>query len=227
MSQIRRAGLVLAIVAVSGLLVAFGASRLFAADYDAEELKALAEKIQNDQPGFKIDLAIEGEKTAFKSGESVVFTFTADQDCYLPIFNIGTSGQMIVLFPNKFNPDNKIEKGRTYRIPADETYQYQVTGPTGTETIKAIASVEPIMIKVASLQGELKRPLEQSSDPGGTFLTMKDPKLVLKDIAMVTSGTPSAKWATITKTFQIEEGASPGETSGPPSPTEGQQQESR
>lgn len=94
---------------------------------------------------FKIDLW--ADKHTFQVGDSIVFNFRSERDCYLNIVDINSSGEMTLLFPNRFHQDNFIRSGRTYRIP-DETYGFclEVQPPVGRERIYAIASYHPIDI---------------------------------------------------------------------------------
>lgn len=170
------------------------------------ELIALANKIQNETPGIGFELWTEGDKTTYQISEPVVFGFKADKDCYLAVINLGTSGQTTLIFPNKWHPDNKVEKEKTYRIPPEGSeYAFKLMGPPGSERIKVIASVEPVLANVQSLQQELRTPVEQSGSGGGTFLTMKNPGLVLKDIGFALAGVDPAKWATVEMAFPVVE----------------------
>jgi hypothetical protein len=180
----------------------------------AADLVALANRIQNQAPG--INFTIGTEKFSYQVSDPVYFTFSADQDCYVAIVDIGTSGKMTLLFPNKWHRDNKIEKGKSYRIPPEGSeFTYKLAGPPGTEHVKVIASVNQLLSTVHSLQQEVKTPLKQTS---GGFLTMKNPGLILKDIRVAFSGIEPNKWATGDLTFQVQEAgadSSPSQTPGP------------
>lgn len=194
---------VLATLAALGLILATGSA--FAADL--AELVALADKLKTENPGIQLTLATD--KAEYQTGEKVAFEFTADKDCHLALIDIGTSGKTIILFPNKWHKENKIEKGKTYKIPPDGAdFAYKVEGPVGTERIKAIACLEPLLFSVESLQQELKTPLEQSPATGGTFLSMKDPAMVLKDIGVVMAKDPT-KWSTLELQFKVASAATP------------------
>jgi len=200
MKHFKRVGMVVAMAAVVGLLLAVNASIVFA--YNLEELIALSNKIQNQKPG--IDFSLSTDKKEYQTGEKVVFEFTSDKECYLALIDVGTSGRVMILFPNKWHLDNKVEKGKTYRIPpAVGDYAYKVEGPAGTERIKAIACVEPALQNVQSLQQELRVPVGQDPSTGANFLSMKDPALVFKDIAVAMEQLDSSKWATADLTFKI------------------------
>ena len=84
----------------------------------------------------------------------------------------------------------------------------------GVEHIKALASVDPVLSKVESLQEELKQPIETKPEKGQVFLSMKDPGVVLKDIGIVFKKLDPSKWATLDYAFRIAEA---GVGSRPPS----------
>ena len=143
------------------------------------------------------------------------------------MIDIGTSGRAIILFPNRWHPDNKIEKDKTYMIPPKGSdFSYKVQGPVGVERIKAIACVDKVLEKVESLQEELRVPLPAQTDTpqkpsqGQVFLSMKDPGAVLKDIGIVFSKVDPSKWSTVELTFKIAD-ASQNPSTGqaqPPAP---------
>jgi hypothetical protein len=186
----------------------------------AADLVALANRIQNQAPG--INFTIGTEKFAYNISEPLYFTFTADQDCYVAIMDIGTSGKMTLLFPNQWHPNNRIEKGKEYRIPPEGSdFNYILAGPPGTEHVKVIASVNQVLSHLNSLQQEVRAPVGQSR---GQFLTMQHPGLVLKDIQVAFSGLDPGKWATGGLSFQVVEprvGSSSPQDAGPP-PASGQ-----
>lgn len=87
---------------------------------------------------------------------------------------------MHVLFPNQWEPVNKAEKGKIYRIPPDGSkVVFKVHVPEGTNYLKAIATLKP----VESLAGvnrkaddpfaELTNPTEKFKDVGLELLTAK------------------------------------------------------
>ncbi|MFH0958508.1 MAG: DUF4384 domain-containing protein [Pseudomonadota bacterium] len=183
-----------------GMTTPFQIQMAFA--YTAEELLKLTTQIKNENPGIKFD--IKTDKDEYKVGEDVVIRFKADKDCYVALIDVGTSGKTIILFPNKWHSDNKIEKDKTYTIPPlGSDFAYKVLPPAGEEHIKAIASVDPVLSKIASLQEELKQPIETKPEKGQVFLSMKDPGLVLKDIGIVFQKLDPSKWATKEYTLKI------------------------
>ena len=81
----------------------------------------------------------------YRIGERIVVCFRSDRDCYLTLFNIGTSGKLTVLFPNYLFQNNYTRADRIYAIPGDEyPFEYELSGPPGVEKIKAIATTSKL-----------------------------------------------------------------------------------
>jgi hypothetical protein len=213
--------LVCSILAAMSLLVMSTVVPCSAATY--EDSVALADQIRNDNPGLSINLSTEDQRSAYAIGEKIVLTFSVSKDCYLTLIDIGTDGQALVLFPNKYHPDNKVQGGQQYRIPPEGSqYVFRLHGPANRpERIKAIASLEPVLANAPALQQELQRPVEQEPR-GGTFLTIKNTEQVLTDILAALSNMDTSKWSTSEVLFQVNEAAATpvapsGSTPTPPS----------
>ena len=81
----------------------------------------------------------------YRIGDKIVVYFRSDRDCYLTLFNIGTSGELTVLFPNYLFQNNFTRADRIYAIPGDEyPFEYELSGPPGVEKIKAIATTSKL-----------------------------------------------------------------------------------
>jgi hypothetical protein len=82
------------------------------------------------------------DKNQFRIGDPVTFYFSSDRDCYMILFDQGTSGVLRVIFPNPYQRDNFIQAGKTYAVPGPGAgYEIRVDGPPGIERIKALASL--------------------------------------------------------------------------------------
>ena len=79
----------------------------------------------------------------YQIGDKINLYFRSEKDCYLFLLNYGTSGKLMVLFPNDLFEDNFIKGNTIYAIPLpreDYPFDYILSGPPGTEKIKAIAA---------------------------------------------------------------------------------------
>ncbi|MEO2044811.1 MAG: DUF4384 domain-containing protein [Nitrospinaceae bacterium] len=108
--------------------------------------EAYADNLENmiaskpETPTFNI--RVWTNKNEYQIGEKIVFHVTSDKDAYLTLFDISSSGDTTVIFPNAYHKDNFLQGGRTYDIPAEDYgFQFDVQGPAGLERIKAIATV--------------------------------------------------------------------------------------
>jgi hypothetical protein len=208
-------------LAAVSLLVMSTAVTCSAATY--EDSVALADQIRNDNPGLSIDLSTSDQRSAYAIGEAIVLNFSVSKDCYLTLIDIGTDGQVLILFPNKYHPDNKVQGGQKYKIPPEGSqYVFRLHGPANrAERIKAIASLEPVLANAPALQQELQRPVEQEPR-GGTFLSIKNTEQVLQDILAALTKMDTSKWGTGEVLFQVNEAATTpvapsGSTAVPPS----------
>lgn len=167
-------------------------------------------KIKSSQSTFKIDVwTQEGTsstprdisivpKTApvsYRIGDKITFFFRSNQDCYLTLFNLGTSGSVTVLFPNKLFQDSFIRANRTYSIPGGGySFEYILSGPAGVEIIKAIATMEKV--NLADLDFSQKDMIFYSAERSAAA---KDIQIVEKRVEEL----PAAGWATAICKFDV------------------------
>lgn len=89
-----------------------------------------------------IDLWANQDEAVYHPGDVLTVFFRTDRDCYVAIYDIDTGGRATRLFPQT-GEDGWIEAGHTYVLPPEHAdYEYMIEGPSGTETIIAVASVE-------------------------------------------------------------------------------------
>jgi hypothetical protein len=110
---------------------------------EAFDIKVWTEK-GDFQKGAR-DISIVPKARSYRIGDKINLYFRSEKDCYLTLLNYGTSGNMTVLLPNGISQDHFIKAGRTYAIPGEEyPFDYILSGPTGTEKIKAIGTNQKI-----------------------------------------------------------------------------------
>ncbi len=146
-------------------------------------------------PFFNVHLSLN--KPAFENGDELIMKVKSSKDAYLNILNFAADGSVIILFPNAFRRDNKIEAGREYVIPAESdrnVIKFQVSTLPGhrkdTEYIKVICTREPI-------------DLLQEIRPSGTFTVMENTTFALTEVARVLSSIPLKYRAEDTAIYQI------------------------
>ena len=103
------------------------------------------------------------DKTEYHIGEKdMKFHFRSERDCYLTLIDVGTSGNVIVIFPNLFHQNNFIKAGIEYVIPnEDDGFKIEVGGPPGIEKIFVIASISRIEINNMNYSKEFYRGIKK------------------------------------------------------------------
>ena len=98
----------------------------------------------NAKPGTKINIKLSVDKTKINPGDTVTIFFEPDQDCYLTLVDVGTSGKITQLWPNQFSGSDNLVKARqrnSFPGPSDK-FRFKASGPEGIERIVALAASE-------------------------------------------------------------------------------------
>lgn len=92
------------------------------------------------------------DKDFYAEGENLVIHIRSEQDGYLIVYDLLSSGQAAKLFPNPYTADNHILAEKEYTIPSSGApYDLQVSIPPGTsqqaeETIWVVVTEKPTTI---------------------------------------------------------------------------------
>lgn len=131
----------------------------------------------------------------YRIGDRIVVYFKTDRDCYLTLFNIGTSGKLAVLFPNNLFQNNFITANKMYAIPGDEyPFEYELSGPRGVEKIKAIATTSKLnLLDFEFSKDEFFHAVESG-------IAARDISIVAKKMGEV----PVDSWAEAVCEFEVE-----------------------
>ncbi|MBT4286775.1 MAG: DUF4384 domain-containing protein [Desulfobacula sp.] len=108
----------------------------------------LFQKVQQMKDKQDFNVKLWTNKKVFKPGDTISFFFNSEKDCYLNIVDIGTSGNITLLFPNKYHQNSRIDAGKTYKIPdeSSDMFAFRVDPPAGIDRVYAIASTRPLNI---------------------------------------------------------------------------------
>ena len=97
------------------------------------------------QGGLDVVSWVDRSDYTYAEGEDVTLFVKTSEDAYVTVLNVDPAGQTTILFPNEYQPDNLVRANRAVEVPdAASLSRIVVTGTTGTELIKVIASTEPI-----------------------------------------------------------------------------------
>jgi Domain of unknown function (DUF4384) len=100
------------------------------------------------RPGtLAIATLLDHADATYGVGETLRMAVKANEDAYVTVFNVGTSGKVTQLFPNGYQADNRIRAGQVLEVPsASSDSRIKVGGPVGVELIKIIATSKPVTI---------------------------------------------------------------------------------
>lgn len=152
------------------------------ADKTASYGVAVEQVLTSENSTIPFNLEVWTDKTKLRIGEPVTFYFKADRDCYVTLFDQGTSGTLRVLFPNPYQMDNFILAGKIYSVPdSGAGYEIRVDGPPGIERVKAVASLNKSQLPV---------------DISDRFIEMTPEDTVhIRDLNIALKKLPEQQWA--------------------------------
>ncbi|MEW6754906.1 MAG: caspase family protein [Candidatus Latescibacterota bacterium] len=116
----------------------------------------------------RLEQAPDEKLVRARIGDTVRLSFQAERDCYLTLINVGTTGKITVLFPNQYRPDGFVRGGQVYSTesPGEMPFRIRAKGPPGRESVKVIATLEPLRLASLSLgtqAGQGTRAIESGS----------------------------------------------------------------
>jgi hypothetical protein len=116
-----------------------------------ESPQAVRLEIQHADPAHVLrDIEVGQPRSArpFRLGDSIRLTFQPSRDGHLALIDVGTSGGVSVLFPNRWSADGSIAGGRCYGLPGPSLPVPDLTlsGLPGTERLLAIATRDALPV---------------------------------------------------------------------------------
>ena len=184
----RRRGFVAAIAMTGAALAACGARPVRALERESDE--AMARELTQGQRAvyefdpvahlaasqrLAIDLAVDREDRVYRIGDRLRLALRCEQDGYVTVFDVGTSGQATMIFPNHFQRSNRVYAGQAITIPSGSArFVINVGGPPGVDVIKVIATRQPLSLRE---QRQIAALTEQSP-----FAAGRPAQAVLRDL---------------------------------------------
>jgi len=117
----------------------------------ASMVKQLA-GIHHPNPPFKVNVWVtDKDRRDFRLGENIVFGIKSERDCYVLLINLDSKGDFHIIYPNRYHHDNFVRANATVLIPdkkmSAREFQLQFGPPAGEETVKLIATTEPLNLR--------------------------------------------------------------------------------
>ena len=121
------------------------AALLLAASAASADPIAIGKRIQ-EVPDSNVEVEIwtdRGDGANYCDGDSIEIYFRTNVDAYVAIYDIDTTGRVHRLFPNRRAHDNFVYGGQVNRVPSSYGHHFEVEGPSGWETLRAVAATDP------------------------------------------------------------------------------------
>jgi Domain of unknown function (DUF4384) len=102
-------------------------------------------------PGTPVDddgvsIKLWASQPRYRIGERVTLGFETNRDAYVTLVDVGTSGEVTILFPNRFSGSHGVKAGKRYSVPeAGDSYELEVGGPPGVELVYALVTLKPVL----------------------------------------------------------------------------------
>jgi hypothetical protein len=123
----------------------------WAADERDLVFRPVACETQLREPTRNLEFVPEAAPVAsVRTGDLLRLEVVADADGYLTLLNLGSSGELNVLFPNPRAEDNRIQAGRPQRLTV------KLTPPAGTDRVAVIWTRQPRDLTPAEWQSQIE-----------------------------------------------------------------------
>jgi hypothetical protein len=100
---------------------------------------------RNPEPAFLVRAEVNKSMRDYREDDEISVRVATEEDAYVYVWYQQADGQILQIFPNKYQPKNLVPARQTAEIPArDDTYRWHVAAPFGTERIKVLASRTPL-----------------------------------------------------------------------------------
>jgi len=91
-------------------------------------------------------------QTHYLVGSTLKISFQVSKALYVQVYIINSSGELSLIFPNPYQPDNFLQPNQVYQIPpANAEFTLDINPPKGMDRIVAFASSKPIPVDVIKL----------------------------------------------------------------------------
>jgi tetratricopeptide (TPR) repeat protein len=153
----------------------------------------LLSSIDNKNSDLFIEMKTDRNQNIGVEGEDIVYYIATNKDCNLTVIRVNTEGKWDIIFPNKSHQGFQSMEGSRYEIPGFNMKKITLKGPSGTETIKAIAAVdEELFNRVTEIS--------HSED----FTEIKSPEDFVKKLSGELNKLQKNEWATAEMEITVE-----------------------
>ena len=131
------------VTCAASLAAAQPAQRLDAAQAKAIDVASL---LRDTEAAVRLagGLSVQASRSTAREGEATVFTVDLPRAGYFNLVAIGADGVPVVLFPNRFQPGNRVGPGRFTLPGPNMPFEVRAAAPYGRTTVSAFLTQEPM-----------------------------------------------------------------------------------
>lgn len=130
----------LAVIQSAGTALAQDSTDSYFKDLDIRQRPMVNVKPERNAK-LAVVASLDRANRTYKAGEEVALKVKANEECYVWVFDTGTSGKVHQIFPNKFDGKNFLAAGKTLHIPGQRSkYRLAVSPPRGQELLTVVAT---------------------------------------------------------------------------------------
>ncbi len=161
----------------------------------AREQAALSlASLENPAYPFALDFSFAGGKNAFRVGETVTFRARAARAGWLTVVDLDPAGKVTVIFPNRFDAENRVETGEEVVLPTSAMpFVFRMQEPAGRGVVRAFVTERPLRLDFATGgRAEIGKLAAALREAAGTPETAADARAV-----------PVGSWATAYVVYDV------------------------
>jgi Domain of unknown function (DUF4384) len=129
-----------------------------------------------------VSIKLWANQSKYRIGDRMSLGFATNRDAYVTLVNVGTSGEVTILFPNRFSGSHGVKGGKTYSVPeVGDSYELELKGPPGVELVYALVTLKPVAFLPTDFQST-GRTFHTVTDRASTFT--RDINVAIKSIPL-------------------------------------------
>jgi hypothetical protein len=129
-----------------------------------------------------IDIKLHANKQWYSIGEQAIITLVSDKDCYFVLYSIDSNGEISVLCPSSFCPNNFLSAKKVMIIKETGGNLVVQQGPSGVEYLQVVAfSKNPEAKALSGIFNEAKSSITEDPSVFVDYLAMYINKQLFSD----------------------------------------------
>ncbi|CDZ56634.1 DUF4384 domain-containing protein [Neorhizobium galegae] len=109
--------------------------------------RALVEAPAEQKRAGPVTVSFDRAEAKYAIGEIVGLFIQSTEDAYVTVINVSPNGNVVKLFPNKFQTDGRVSAGARIQIPDPASgAKLEVSGPVGKEEVRIFTSPKPLTV---------------------------------------------------------------------------------